>query len=201
MNSSRNHNLPNTLLAAFLDRSLPADVKLSSTTLEKLFKIRKLTKGEHLCQAGDKEKNLYLVLSGCLRAYYMSPSGRECVRAFVEEEQVAGAFAEITLGIDCRVFVQATEQTTVAGFSLLALDQASANSPYLKDLKMKMILDSYIRKENHSFELTVFNGRERLKRFQSNQPGLFKRLRKSDIASYLNIAPETLSRYLKKDSV
>ena len=79
-----------------------------------------------------------------------------------------------------------------------ALNRLFAEHPCWKDFLIKIISKAYLIRENREREFLLFDAEQRYQSFQKKYPNLESRIKQHYVASYLGIAPESLSRIRKK---
>lgn len=179
-------------LLAYFPSTISVDVKaieeLVSKTQYKCYK-----KGELLLTAGDSYENVGYVLSGLVRSYYMDKAGNDITKYFHVENQFfmdEGLF-DYKVSIctyealeDCRILTLKTDI-----FKSYVWENQCLKEMYLFALQEGMKYKIY--REN-SF-LTQSAG-ERYMEFKAANQELESRVKQAHIATYLGIAPESLSR-------
>ena len=88
---------------------------LSQVEIEDLLtcsRLLKLKSRDHLFQAGDSSKEVYIVAEGCIRLFQVSPTGKETILWFIFPGELFG-MAEIWCGSQRQVYAVANEATRV----------------------------------------------------------------------------------------
>ncbi len=183
---------------------LPATInkKLLQLSDEFIFNSRVLNPGEHLCHQGEKHEHLYMLRSGLLKSYINQENGDEFVMYFHLPPELFG-----WEGID-------EEQLS---FSIVALDYSNVCEIPLK--KFELLIAQHPELQTQLFKLvnqTIRNNNIAMLKTTAEQKVstfilLLSKHYKSlgyphyhcqlsmthqDIANYLRIAPETISRTL-----
>ncbi len=154
---------------------------------------KKIKKGEILVHIGDSPKELYFIISGLVRSYYIDINGNDVTRYFITENSFC--CAEMLLmkkPFDC--CFEALENCNLLcfdGSSFKSLTSQNINymKAYISALEQSLIYK--IEREN-SFLLK--SAVERYLDFKKIHLDLEKRVNQSHIASYLGITPVSLSR-------
>lgn len=181
---------------------LPANVE--KNTLKKLaelkFNSRILKPGEYLCRQGESQKNLYTLRSGFLKSYITKSDGQEYIMGFHASPELFG-----WEGIDetqKSLSIVALDHSNICEIPLEKLTTISALIPGLEKQLLHMV-SRRIRRDN--LNLLRTSAEQRLASFLlqiSEQNTLLGypfyqcrlQMTHQDIANYLRIAPETISR-------
>ena len=67
---------------------------------------------DHLFRAGDRSNNVYIVASGCIRLFQVSPTGKETILWFSFPGEIFG-IAELSRGSDRQLYAVANEATQI----------------------------------------------------------------------------------------
>lgn len=188
-----NFSLLKTKLAEF--SSIPEESWQQFTSH---LKIEKFKKGDHLVRAGDQAHTLYFVESGLARSYFIDQKGKEFIKAFFKNGDVAGPYAEMLLGESTLIFIEALEDLTVVALDFHILQKLYSQSLWFSEIGRKICEHYFITKEKRIFEFLHFSATERYERFVKENPDLINRLPQYQIAAFLGISPVSLSRLLKQ---
>lgn len=159
----------------------------------KLLELRELKKKEFLISAGEIETNIYYVEKGLIHRYFCK--GKQVVTTdLLAEGNVANAAVSFITGRPSNYYLQAMEPCR-----LLALSKTNLESLYRSDRKwqrMGRLFFTYylVRQEKEMLDNIRLSMRERFLKFATHHPGLMKRVPQRQLASFLNIKPETFTR-------
>lgn len=184
-----------TRLALFFARwsELPASEleRLSGT-----FTVNTLAKGEQLVRVGDPPLRVAFVLSGILRAYYVTPNGAEFVRNFIEEDEIAAPFGSVITNEASNLIVEALEDVEVLSFDTATFRALFAQHHAWSELGRRLAERYYVLRERHAHQLLTLAGRERYQAFVKASPQLARRVPQKHIAGYLGMTPVSLNRVI-----
>lgn len=167
-----------------------ADIKRS-------FPIENFEKGTHLLKEEQIAQNAYFVIKGCVREYKQL-DGEEKTIAFYTEKQSVINFSSMLNKAPSKINFVCSEDCTLA-----ILNATKENELYQKHPRFESFCRSGVEQmlgEKHD-ELTEFlslKPEERYLKLQQDRPDLINRVPQYQIASYLGIKPETLSRIRKR---
>jgi CRP/FNR family transcriptional regulator len=163
-----------------------------------------LHKGEHLMRAGDRFADLYAVRSGSFKAYTTDVQGREHVLGFFMPGELIG-FDGIQTG-QYRVNVVVLQTSSLCAISYLALIRLFAVIPTLSADMMRILSQKlsvngtlagdYTAEERSAAFLTGMSDRFSGRGYSPKT--FILPMSRCDIANYLRLAPETVSRVLAR---
>ena len=155
--------------------------------------FRVLPKGEILASIGDDTSSAGLVLSGLARCYYIDQDGNDITRGFAPEG--AMCMDEGFFGYPERICMWETlEETTVMLCRTADIKRLITENVAFKDVWI-LLLEKAIRyKIYRENGFLVENATERYTHFKKMFPNLSETVPQKHIATYLGIAPESLSR-------
>ena len=183
---------------------LPA--KLNKQLLQKnfdlVFQSRILNPGEHLCHQGEKHNHLYLLRSGLLKSYINQENGEEFIMYFHLPPEMFG-----WEGIDQEQLsfsIVALDYSNVGEIPLNKIDQLITLYPELQT-QIFTLINQTIR--NNNIAMLKTTALQKVSTFILLLSKHYKSLgyphyhcqlsmTHQDIANYLRIAPETISRTL-----
>jgi CRP-like cAMP-binding protein len=166
------------------------------TELEKatdLFKSEKLNRNDFFNKAGRVSDKIGFVSNGLLRSFY-SLKEKEATTFFLTEGSVAVALrsiVEINPAIENIQAVQDSELIVIKRENLYDLYRENWK---WQQVGRRVIENSYIEMEQRSISLQILSAQERYVQFLAKFPEVIKVVPLHQIASYLGISPETLSR-------
>jgi CRP-like cAMP-binding protein len=133
-------------------------------------------------------------VAGLFRYYYIDDKGNEYTKHFCPENNFIISYRAMLLGCGSGFYVEALEDSSIliADYSLWQklLDEHICWQIFTKKLLEKV----YIVKEKREKELLLDSAKARYITFLNENPGLEKRIKQYQIASYLGITPVALSR-------
>lgn len=179
-------------LRNFLEQFHPVSDAEFATLLNMLVP-RTLKKKEFLLSHGEKEENVYFLVSGLVHQFFYR--GKEMISTdFYTAGSVTGGVISFLSGKPSYYYLQATEPS-----ELISLSKPNLEKLYKADRKWqslaRLLLTNYLIKQEKEIMDTIrLTMRERYVQFAHDFPGLLDKVPQRRIASYLNIKPETFSR-------
>jgi CRP-like cAMP-binding protein len=162
--------------------------------------VRSYKKGTVLLKEGEINKECYFVLKGCLRQYYIV-DGEEKTTEFLTEEQGVGSVTSYLEQSYSDHYL-----TCVEDCILIVGNMDEGKDMYEKFPKLEIITRAIIEqdfgktKEALAFFITS-TPEERYLNLLETRPDLLQRVPQHQIASYLGVSPESLSRIRKRVSL
>ncbi len=159
--------------------------------------IRHVTKGTLLLQEGQSSNEVYFVLEGIIRQFYLVDGAEKTSDFFTEEQwvlsennfsgkQASGQYLECCS--DCVLMVG----NSTKGEDLYAL------YPNLGTISRKLMEAVFIQQQAKLEAFVTGNPQSRYLNLLKNNPGLFQRVPLYQIASYIGVTPESLSRIRRR---
>ena len=157
-------------------------------------KIRRFGKKENVIKAGEVENYFNFILKGLVRKYYKK--GIEEINTQISFEghiiHSQESFHSRTIS---EYFIETIEPTTFVSLSYDDLEKIYASSTKLEHLGRLVITSTMVLKDRWQMQLVKLTPRERFIHFVNKNPELVQRVPQKYLASYLNIKPETFSRF------
>lgn len=162
------------------------------------FKV--LDVNEFFVKFEEVNTNVFLVLNGLLKTYYLDEGGEEIIINFYKENDLSGNWYSTLLGEPSRLCIQALEETTLIQVDIekvdaLVFDNINLLRAYNHILKGKLINSLHKIWDNINEKPEV-----RFLKLKKEHPDLLERVPQKQIASYLGITPVSLSRIKKRVS-
>ena len=167
----------------------------------------KLDAGEHLFLPGDRPYYIYIVQSGSFKTYVTNANGDLQITGFYFPGDIVGfnSFGHIIENYGAA----ALESATICKASLAEYERIEAQYPVLTWAFLKSLSRDIRLKQKNILVLARMNSDQKVAYFlihmsrvsgaQDSTPAVFNlNMKRSDIANYLSIAIETVSRVLRK---
>jgi len=159
--------------------------------------IQTYKKGTILLKEGAISKECYSVLKGCVREYYIK-DGEEKTTAFFTEGQEVVSFTSYTNQTPSKHYLSCVEESTLTVSSPEKEKEMYKRFPKLEVITRTMMeLNSGMAQEELASFITS-SPEEQYMNLLENRSDLLNRVPQHQIASYLGIKPESLSRIRKR---
>lgn len=169
--------------------SLTEDEKNAIVSLDIFHSVKK---GTTLLEENQKSKDIYFILKGCIRTYYVL-DGKEVTTAFYTETDALTPPCVI-MKTPSDYYVSCVEDTIlIVTNSDIELE---VNSKFPKfEVMCKILSEELLAKQQIDFDVFKTSSPEqRYLNLLEKRPDLVQRVPQHQLASYLGIKPESLSR-------
>ena len=189
-------NIENTLLSEIF-KNLSFSESAEQLINSKLIKLH-LKKGDILLKADETVYHQYYVHSGCLRTYFLDPSGKEHTLQFAINDWWISdytAFFETTKAI---LYIETIQEATLYQISKKDMEMLFATVPSLETFFRKKMERAFASFQKRILASLTFTAKERYLSFIHDYPNIEQNVKNYHIASYLGITTESLSRIRKE---
>ena len=159
-----------------------------------VIKVRKFGKKELVTKAGEIENYFNFITKGLVRKYYKK--GQQEINTQISfEGHLILSQESFHSRLPSEYFVETIEPSTFISISHDDLERVYAQSHRMEHLARLLITYAMVIKDNWQIQLVKMTPRERFLNFVTKNPQLMQRVPQKFLASYLNIKPETFSRF------
>jgi CRP-like cAMP-binding protein len=192
MNKNLTHSSIEPLLNYF-DKLIPLcreEKELVST----VFYSRLFRKRQYVLQEGDVCTQFYFVVRGCLRMYKIDDKGSTHILQFAAENYWINDLGSFHGVKPSSLNIDALEDTVVLQINRDDLISLYIQAPKFDRIFRVLLENSFIRLQERLLQNISSTAEERYQSFLEIYPHLVNRLSQVQIASFLGITPEFLSR-------
>ena len=155
---------------------------------------RDILPGQVLLQQGKTAKELFFVAAGILKIVSTSEKGNDLVQFFIKENKFCTILYSFNGGVVAQESIVAATHGELLVFSRTSLDALYDKLPYFKSVVESITQQALIDKIQVRNSLMGEEATTRYHKFISQQPDIMFRVPLSDVASYLGITQQSLSR-------
>lgn len=159
--------------------------------------IEKFSKGEMVLEEGEVSKAFYFMLSGCVRLFYVT-EGEDRTAFFYTQEQFVTAFESYKHQIPTNQNFECLEDTEVVCITRTVAKDILTQYPKFEFLARGMIEEELILYHDMVSSFVTLSPEQRYVKLLEKNNELFQRIPQRQIATYLGIKPESLSRIKKR---
>lgn len=169
--------------------------------LESMVEISDYPKGEALEHQGDLAMEQYFIIDGILKRVVSNAHGKEMILRFAAESEIETSYAAWRLKTPIPYSIRAVTKVRAAK---LPMQQWAAFMERHAGIKSEFefeIMKLMSEVMAHTITLHLLDAPGRVQRFMRKHAELAERLPKKELASYLNLSPETLSRLKRRGKI
>ena len=166
--------------------------------LEPKLEIVDYAKGALLVTQGSEEMEQFFILEGILKRVVGNSDGKEMILRLASETDMDTSYAAWRLKTPTPYSIVALTNARVAKVPMETWAEFLDRSPVLKHGFEAEIMQLMSEVMAHTITLHLLDAPGRLARFSRKHADLMERIPKKELAAYLNITPETLSRVKPK---
>ncbi len=161
-----------------------------------LLNFKKIRKKQFLNQEGEVSKGPAFVMSGLLRSYSLDKNGFEHVIQFAPPGWWIGDMYSVVNQQPGRLYIDALEDSEIVWLWKSDLDKLYSILPKFERLFRILAENSVIAYQDRLISNLSLPARERYAQFCRQYPSLTECLPQKQVASYIGVTPEFLSKML-----
>lgn len=159
--------------------------------------IKEYKKGAELLREGQLSQSTYFVLKGLVRQYHLSEGEEITTAFFVEEEWVISLTDGANPQSSPYCWVCEEDCTLLIGDDVSAND-LFAKFPRLESIARRVLETTFLDYQRKVAAYLADTPEQRYLRLQESNSSLLQRVPQYQLASYLGVKPESLSRIRKR---
>lgn len=186
--------MENKLINHFLKiTSLTADeIKALTESME----IKNFPKGHYLAKEGQYNIDSYFILNGCVRQYKIV-DGNDITTNFFTEEQWLVSMESI-IQSPSKYFLVCVEDITVVIGNEEKAQELFEKFPKLEKISRQIMETLFMEQQEQMTSYITDKPEQRYLTLLEKRPDILQRIPQYDIATYIGVKPESLSRIRKK---
>ena len=162
--------------------------------LEPQLEIAEYRKGEALVRQGGTAMEQFFILEGILKRVVSNPQGKEMILRFAAETDMDTSYAAWRMKTPVPYSIAAVTKVRLARLSMphwVEFLERHGDVKLRFEYEVMRLMSEVMA---HTITLHLLDAPGRLARFMRKHQDLVGRIPKKELASYLNLTPETLSR-------
>lgn len=179
---------------SFLRRFVSITDEEFEKSIQPALKIRRFRKKEFLIKEGETENYFNFICKGIIRKYYKTSKVEHNVQISTEGQVILSQQSFFTRQ-SSEYFVEAIEPSVIISIKHEKLEELYSQSRKMERLGRLVVTHMMIISDIWQMQMIKMTPRERFLAFVTRNPELMRRVPQKYLASYLNIKPETFSRF------
>ncbi len=178
----------------FLRQFVPLTEEEVRKLLKPVLQIRNFPRKSYITKAGEVENYINFIVTGIIRKFHVAHEEEKVVQ-LAREGHLISCQESFFSGTESIYYLEAIEPTTLISVKREDLENLFRISHQFERLGRLVTIQMMVLKDNWQISLISHTPRERFFYFVENYPEILQRVPQKYIASYLNIQPETFSRF------
>ncbi|TKD66006.1 Crp/Fnr family transcriptional regulator [Flavobacterium sp. ASW18X] len=162
------------------------------------FKTLNFPKKSNIIHPGQYTDHEYFVVKGCLTSYYLDKKGHKHIIQFAIEDWWIGDFDAFYNHKPSKLYVEALEPAELLAISYKDLEEVYQEAPLFERYFRILVTRGFITQQGRVLSTLEKSAQERYEEFCQRYPTIEKRVPNYQIANYLGISAESLSRIRKR---
>lgn len=163
--------------------------------IEQFAELRHFEKKVRLINIGEPEVYTNFVVKGVLKKFFYNSRREEIITQIAREGDLISSSVAFLSSSPSDYAIETFEPVSVISFSRDNIERIYGSNYKMERLGRLVITDWFLQKEHWEYNRIKLTPKQRFLAFVSNNPDLLLRVPQKSLASYLNIKPETFSRY------
>jgi CRP-like cAMP-binding protein len=202
MTSIENHPEKNIIRVQLRQNNVLKGMSAASfDELEGHLAVVECHKGDYLLHQGVHEMEQYFILDGILKRVVANPQGKEMILRFAAERDMETSYAAWSLKTPTPYSIVSVTKARVVKLPMpewIAFMERHPEEKRLFELSVMHLMSEIMA---HTITLHLLDAPGRVHRFLRKHAELFDRIPKKELAAYLNLSAETLSRLKQRGKI
>lgn len=160
--------------------------------------LKKVKKKQFLYQEGDISKQAIFVIAGCLRSYSIDKNGFEHVLQFAPSGWWIGDMRSMITQQPGTLYIDAVDESEIILIQKIDLEKLYTTIPKLERFFRILAENSLATYQHRLIDNLSLSALERYNNFCTRYPSLIENLPQKQVAAYIGVTPEFLSKMLNK---
>jgi CRP-like cAMP-binding protein len=168
--------------------------------VRKFFTPKQIRRKQYLLKAGETCRQLSFIAKGLIKSYNVDDKGEDHVNLFGWEGWWVSDFYSFLSANPAQLNIEAIEDTEVLQITLADYEALLVEVPVMERYFRILYQNSIVTKERRLMSSITHTAEEKYQHLLQHHPEIIKRIPQTLIASYLGLAPETISRIRRNNT-
>jgi CRP-like cAMP-binding protein len=159
--------------------------------------LKEFSGGSVLLEEGQIAFECFAVIRGCVREFYLK-DGEEKTTAFFTEGQSVNSFSSYSNQVPSKHYLVCVEDCLLTVGNQSLVDAMCERLPRLSQFLQVEVEKEFGALQERMANFMTSSPEERFTQLMDHNPSLFNRVPQHQIASYLGVTPESLSRIKRR---
>ncbi len=202
MSSIENHPEKNIIRVQLRQNVVLKELsETANAELEPLLSVVECNKGDYLLHQGVHEMEQYFILDGVLKRVVTNSQAKEMILRFAAERDMETSYAAWCLKTPTPYSIVSVTKARVAKLPMPQWIAFMEQHPEVKKPFEYYVMNLMSEIMAHTITLHLLDAPGRVHRFVRKHAELFDRIPKKELAAYLNLSAETLSRLKQRGKI
>ena len=166
-----------------------------------LLKNKKVKRKQFLFQEGETHKHAVFVIEGCLRSYSIDKNGFEHILQFAPPGWWIGDMRSLITQQPGTLYIDAVDDSEIVMLLKSDLENLYAKIPKLERFFRILAENALATYQHRLIDSLSLSAKERYDNFCQLYPSLIQCLPQKQIAAYIGVTPEFLSKMLNQAAI
>jgi CRP-like cAMP-binding protein len=162
------------------------------------YQLGVFAKGADIFAVGEWQPFVYIVRQGIVKLSYANEQGEEWIKSVIVEGDFFACPNVLITGLRTDYAAIALEDSLIEQVDYATMQSLAARHPAWQRAMRQLLEWHIVRKEQRERELLTMRPDQRYQSFLLTYPALAERIQVRDVAHYLGVTPEALSRIRKR---
>ncbi|KRT14364.1 Crp/Fnr family transcriptional regulator [Pedobacter ginsenosidimutans] len=158
------------------------------------FALQSFKRTQFIIQAGDHVKDVFFILSGLVKLFYMDESAKQHIVSFAMEDWWETDFNAYYAQRRAVFSLACLENTETYSLSLENFNRLCSGLQKMEHFFLMKSIAGHIGSQERILSFLTSDARARYENLINKSPSLLQRVPKATLALYLGVSRETLSR-------
>ena len=184
---------PRQVLFEHIRRVVSVD-RRAQTLLAERTTVEHFARHTDICRGGQTVRKMYFLTAGLTKSSCYDEQGREHILSFAYEDWWETDYLAFLRETRTEITLRTLEATTAVAFTLSAYRTLCDEIPSLERFFLHKATRGFAASQQRILSLMTEGPAVRYERLLATQPQLVRRVSKTQLAAYLGVSRETLSR-------